>query len=263
MRQYRLLIIVIVAFAQLFLNSCRNINSNILFKIPDEQNFQFDTLTSSYPNDYKIGAGDRISFIFSPNEGEQLAFSMSVGEVNKQGQVGASSMMMNRMDYLVRADGYVQLPLIGDFKVDGLTVRECEQKLTEILSKTYNSPFVQLRVTNQRVVVFPGKGSAQLVYISNNNTTLLEVLAMSGGILEQSRANSIKIMRRGETGKRKIFKVDLSTIDGLKQADMVMQANDYIYVDFKPRVASSIMSEITPWLGLFSTTLLLINYFRQ
>ena len=43
---------------------------------------------------------------------------------------------------------------------------------------------------------------------------------------------------------------------GLKNAQMIVQSNDYIYVDFKPRFASSFLTEITPWLSLLTTALL-------
>ena len=70
-------------------------------------------------------------------------------------------------------------------------------------------------------------------------------------------------MRRSEIGKREIYKIDLSTINGIKEADMIVQGNDYIYIDYKPRIASSILGEIGPWLGLATTSLTLVAIFKQ
>jgi polysaccharide export outer membrane protein len=165
-------------------------------------------------------------------------------------------------DYLVRQDGTSEIPLIGSYKVSGLTVIQLEDTLTSILSKTYKDPFVQIRVTNQRVIVFPGRGSAQVVYLNNVNTSLLEVIALSGGISNDGRSNSIKLMRKKMNGKREIYKIDLSTIQGLKQAEMIVQSNDYIYVDYKPRYASAILQEVGPWLSLVTTALAVIVIFR-
>ena len=77
--------------------------------------------------------------------------------------------------------------------------------------------------------------------ITNSNTSLLEVIALAGGIRDEGRANSIKLMRKTNNGKREIYKIDLSTIEGLRSAQMIIQSNDYIYVDFKPRFASSFL----------------------
>jgi polysaccharide export outer membrane protein len=63
-------------------------------------------------------------------------------------------------------------------------------------------------------------------------------------------------------GKREIYKIDLSTIQGLKQAEMIVQSNDYIYVDYKPRYASAILQEVGPWLSLVTTALAVIVIFR-
>lgn len=235
----------------LFFTSCKNVNSNILFKIPKDGSFQFDSITINPKEDYRIGPGDRISFLFSPNKGEQLIFNQSGVQEIREGGIGQSR---NRMDFLVRSDGLVEFPLIGNFYINGYTIRQAEDSLRVLLSKDFVDPFVMIRVTNQRVVVFPGKGTARLVPIENNNTTLLEVIALSGGIAEQGRSNSIRVMRRTEMGKREIFNIDLSTIEGIREADMVVQANDYIYVDFKPRIANSVLSEVRPWISLVSTT---------
>jgi polysaccharide export outer membrane protein len=165
-------------------------------------------------------------------------------------------------DYLVRQDGTAEIPLIGNYKVSGLTVIELEDSLTSYLGKTFKDPFVQIRLTNQRVIVFPGRGSAQVVYLNNVNTSLLEVIALSGGISNDGRSNSIKLMRKKGNGKREIYKIDLSTIQGLKQAEMIVQSNDYIYVDYKPRYASAILQEVGPWLSLVTTALAVIVIFR-
>ena len=173
--------------------------------------------------------------------------------------------MQNRQNiitYLVRQDGTSNLPVIGIIPVSGKTIVELEEEIRILLSENYINPFVQIRVTNQRVIIFPGKGDAEVVGISNANTSLLEAIALAGGIRDEGRANSIKLMRKTNQGNREIYKIDLSTIDGLKNAQMIVQSNDYIYVDFKPRFASSFLSEVTPWLSVLSTAIITYSIFR-
>ena len=162
----------------------------------------------------------------------------------------------NTMTYLVRQDGTSNLPVLGSISVAGKTIVELEEEIRVLLSENYINPFVQIRVTNQRVIIFPGKGDAQVVGITNANTSLLEAIALAGGIRDEGRANSIKLMRKTKTGKREIYKIDLSTIDGLNHAQMIVQSNDYIYVDFKPRIAAAFLTEVMPWLSLITTSIL-------
>ena len=256
------LIIKILFFVVLItsVTSCSNINSNVLFKIPKGENFKYDSLPLKPSDDYVIGPGDRFMFYFSTNHGEKLIYGMS-------GVSGLDGQSFNRntqqiQDYLVRRDGNVELPIIGLLKVEGLTSVELEETLTKILSKDYINPYVQIRFTNQRVIVFPGKGQARVVYLTNVNTTLLEVIALAGGLTNDAKANSIKLIRKVKN-KREIYKIDISTINGLKQAEMIVQSNDYIYVDFKPRVATSILTEVGPWLTLFTTSLALFTILKK
>ena len=248
-----------------FLNSCGNINSNILFKIPNGDDFKYDSIPLTPEENFKLAAGDRFSFIFGTNNGEMIVLSQS-GVDNTEINSGASfyNQMQNRQNlltYLVRQDGTVNLPVIGVIYVSGKTIVELEDEIQILLSENYINPFVQIRVTNQRVIIFPGKGDAEVVSIMNSNTSLLEVIALAGGIRDEGRANSIKLMRKTNNGKREIYKIDLSTIDGLRNAQMIVQSNDYIYVDFKPRFASSFLTEITPWLSVLTTALLTYSIF--
>ena len=252
----------LVVFALgLILHSCANVNSNVLFKIPKGENFQYDSLPLKPSQDYVIGPGDRFNFIFSTNKGEKLITGLS-GVKGVDGQSFLQNNVTSIQDYLVKTDGTAELPVIGNIKVQGMTVTNLKDTLTEILMKDYIEPFVQIRLTNQRVIVFNGRGNAQVVTLSNLNTTLLEVLALAGGLNNDSKANSIKLIRK-INNKREVYKIDLSTIHGMKQAEMIVQSSDYIYVDFKPRLASSFLTEVSPWLSLFTTTLALFTFLRN
>jgi hypothetical protein len=70
-------------------------------------------------------------------------------------------------------------------------------------------------------------------------------------------------MRQNKSGKRSVFKVDLSTIEGLKAAEMIVQSNDYIYIDYRPRIANNALLEMAPWISLVSTSLTLFFIFLR
>ena len=260
MRDLKLFIFVGISIV--LLNSCANFNSNILFKIPKKSSFAYDSIPLEPEEDFRLAPGDRFSFLFGTNNGEKIILNQS--GVSSQGLNDESNNQMrmqmqnqnNQITYLVRQDGKANLPLLGDIVVAGKTILALENEIKTLLSENYIAPFVQIRVTNQRVIIFPGKGDAQVIGLSNANTSLLEVIALAGGIRDEARSNSIRLMRKISPTKREIYKIDLSTIQGLKNAQMIVQSNDYIYIDFKPRLASSILQEIGPWLSLITTGLL-------
>lgn len=229
-----------------------------MFKIPKGEDFKYDSIPLRPTEDYVIGPGDRFTFNFSTNNGERVLTSMT--RVNSEDSyLGRNNQLIQ--DYVVRMDGTAELPVIGSIKVQGYTTIQLEDTLTELLSKNYINPFVQIRLSNQRIIIFPGRGEAKVVYLSNVNTTLLEVIALAGGLSEDARANSIKLIRKNKN-KREIYKIDLSTIKGLKQAEMIVQSNDYVYVDVKPRIASSVLTEVSPWLSILTTAILIFTLTR-
>lgn len=243
---------VISGITLIILSSCAKLNSSEMFHISKKSSFQFDTIPSGPLDEHKIVAGDRFSFSFSTNNGEKIIFGTSgIANPTNGAQTTNSSATQ---DYLVQANGDVELPLIGKINVLGMSTRELEVLLANRLSSDYLLPFVQIRVTNQRVVIFPGKNSAQVVNLLNTNTSLVEIIAMASGIREFGLANSIILMRKTQN-KRAIYKIDLSTIEGLKQGEMLVQSNDYIYINSKDRRGNEILREITPWLSVFSSSL--------
>jgi len=206
--------------------------------------------------EYQISIDDKITFTLAPNDGTKMIESM--GGVSSGGGGASSS-----QEFLVRGQGYIEIPVLGEVYVNGLTISQCEDTLEYYFSKQYRDPFVQVKVTNQRVIVFPGGGSdASVIPLSNNNITLMEVIAQAGGIADRGKAESIKLMRK-ENGVRKVYNIDLSTIEGLKYSDMIVQANDYIYVEPKPNLVRGVLAEFTPIITGISSLFLIFTIFQK
>lgn len=235
-----------------FVSGC-GINSNVMFKVSKEDSVHYDSIPMNPITDYLISIDDKIKFQLYTNDGEVLLINNA--DVSEKNVTGNSS----SVEYLVKRDGTVALPKIGNVKVQGLSVVECENLLIELYSSEYQSPFVQVQITNQRVVVFPGNGSdAKVILLENNNTTLMEALAQAGGITERGKAKKVKLMRRnGNT--RDVYVLDLSTIEGLQYVDMVVQANDYIYIEPNPQITREVMKDIAPIASIISSAIVILT----
>ncbi|WP_165779315.1 polysaccharide biosynthesis/export family protein [Brumimicrobium salinarum] len=216
-----------------------------------------DNIPISPADAYRLAPDDKIAFtVFVENGKRIIDISSGVNENS------AGNQQINKTDniqYLVRNDGQVELPLLGLVKVGGLSIIEVQEKLSQLYSANYIDPFVQVKVTNRRVIVFPGTGGdAKVIPINNNNTTLMEAIALAGGITERGKANIIKVMRQTTEG-RKVYQIDLSTINGLKYADMIVQSNDYIYVEPSRQLTREILKETTPIISLISSAIVIIS----
>ena len=160
-------------------------------------------------------------------------------------------------------DGTCKLPLIGRVKLAGLSVREATEYWEQIYADYYVKPFVFMTVTNKRVIVFPGNGGvARVLNLTNNNTTVIEALALTGGISEDGKAYKVKLIRN-QGDKPKVYLMDLSKIEGIAVGNTVVLAHDIIYVEPRYRFARTIVAEITPIISLISTTFLLYTLVRR
>lgn len=243
-------------FLVLLFASC-GVNSHVMFKTTDDEVITKDIPIS--PDDaYRLASDDQISFLLFVENGKRV-IDLSAGIASSGGAQQLGSM---NLQYLVRQNGNVELPMLGLVQVAGLSTIEVQEKLSKLYSVNYIDPFVQVEVTNRRVIVFPGTGGgAQVILIQNDNTTLMEAIALAGGITERGKANVIKVMRQTNSG-RKVYQIDLSTIEGLKYADMIVQSNDYIYVEPTKQLTREFLREITPIISLVSAALLVFSVIR-
>lgn len=235
------------------LSSC-GINSNLMFKNINESDVVIkDSIPMTPLESYRLDVNDRFTFDMYPQDGEKL--------VEKTNEI--TPITSKKLEFTIRQDGKAELPVIGDVHLAGLTIEQCEDTLEYFYAFTNKNPYIQVKVVNKRVIVFPGNGGeAQVVELENENTTLMEVLALAGGIAERGKSRSIKIMRKnGET--REVYEIDLSTIQGLPYSDMVVQANDYIYIEPTKELSRGILKEVTPLIGIITSSLAIITIFSQ
>lgn len=238
----------------LFMSSCRWVNPSIMLKT--DKNYIYDkNPDSSKVQDYKISQNDIFEFSMYSNDGFKLVDLTSLNTSNM------GYRFESNIQYLIESDGNVKLPVLGRIKLSGLTIREAETLLEEKYATFYVRPYVIMSVTNKRVIVFPGiAGAAKVIPLVNNNTTLIEALALAGGISTDGKAWMIKLVRENSDGKQEVFLIDLSVIEGIKQGTMVLQANDIIYVEPRKRYASKFIQEVAPIVSILTSVFILFTY---
>ena len=230
----------------LFASSCSLFRPEQMLRTPAD--FQFAEANDSLIV-YRLIPNDIIEFELYSNKGYEL-IDLITGQSNIK---GANS------TYLIEFDGTVKLPIFGRLKISGLTLREAEKLLENKYSEFYKDPFAKLKVTNHRVTIFPGGkgGTAKVLKLENPNTTLFEALAQAGGITD-GKAHRVKLIR-GNLKNPVVLLLDLSTIEGVKNSNLVLQANDIIYIEPQTKLASRVAEAVAPYLTLFTTILVVAN----
>ena len=172
---------------------------------------------------YVIQKNDYLTLEIFSNNGERLIDPNP--DMTGQNNSGNSQQKDEPLHYLVDVNGIAKLPLVGEIKLEGLTLRQAEEMVQKEYSKFFKESFVLFSYVNKRVVVLGAPGG-QVIPLTNQNVRVTEVLGMAKGLTNDARANNIKLIRGDH-----IYQIDFSTIKGYLEGDMLVEAGDIIYVE--------------------------------
>ena len=234
-----------VIVSSLLFASC-GINSEFMFQPPKDYVFDVPVIDSS-SIDYLIQPNDVISFELYTNEGSMM-LEVSTSSVESQATLRSTD-----TEYLVNSQGFAEFPVIGLQKVSGLNIAEAQQYIEDLYTPQFNRPFVQLTVLNRRAIVFASPaGKGYVLELGKANISVVEALAKSGGIGQYAKSDDIMLFRKLDNGERLVYKIDLSTIQGIQFANMSVEAGDVIYVQTRKRIGQQLSMEVRSWLVVLS-----------
>lgn len=140
---------------------------------------------------------------------------------------------LSRREVLVRVDGKISFPLIGDLQAAGLTPVELTEAIQKGLKEYVASPVVTVTVINpasQRIYVL-GEVQRTGEYPIGKNLTVLQAFALAGGFTQWAAKDEIILLRR-EGGRERIYKINYKDIVRGRdvETNIMLQANDTIVV---------------------------------
>ena len=151
------------------------------------------------PTDYVIGAEDVLGVVFWR-------------ETEMSGDVA------------VRPDGMITLPLIGDVKAAGMKPDVLREAIQTAATKYLSEPNVSVvvRQLNSRKVFITGEVMMPGSFPLTGPRTVMQVIALAGGLTEYAKSSEISIMRE-ENGKTRYFKFNYKDVSKGKQLEQNIQ----------------------------------------
>jgi len=165
--------------------------------------------------EYKIQKHDRVSVIIYKHPDLSTA--------------NLTSMQQDR-GLLVNSKGMIRLPLIKSIHVAGLTQTEAENALEEAMSVYLKNPDIQVEVLNKRAYIIGEVKAPGEIELPNERVTLLQLIAKAGDLTDSANRQSILIFKEGDHSKLKTRVVNLTDINSLKTANLMIYPNDIVYV---------------------------------
>jgi len=136
----------------------------------------------------------------------------------------------------IRSDGYISVPYAGEVKAAGLTPRELNEKLTELLSERLVNPEVTVIVREARpaVAYVTGEVGATAVVPLAGTTTAIQAIVRAGGFTTKAARDSVVLIRLTEEGR--LTATRLNMVEGGQEAvflalqNVPLQADDILFV---------------------------------
>jgi polysaccharide biosynthesis/export protein len=135
---------------------------------------------------------------------------------------------------LVRPDGGVSFPLAGDLKASGLTVAELSIAIKQRLKKFISDPVVTVtlqEIPGNRIYVIGRVNKPGDFPIVTRDTTVMQALAMAGGLTPFAEEKHIMVLRT-ENGAQRSIPFDYKKVrkgEALTQ-NINLQAGDVVVV---------------------------------
>ena len=134
---------------------------------------------------------------------------------------------------LVRPDGGMSFPLVGDVQAAGKTVEELRAVVTERLTKYIPDPVVTVSTQqlNGNKVYVIGKVAHPGEFVANRYIDVVQALSVAGGMTPYAAANKIKVLRRedGELTAIPFRYGDIEKGENLDQ-NIVLKSGDVVLV---------------------------------
>jgi polysaccharide export outer membrane protein len=134
--------------------------------------------------------------------------------------------------YLVNAEGFIQLPILGNIKSAGLTKKELKERITTTIveKKLLVDPIVSIRHLNFEVTVIGEVGRPMVIPVPNEKISLLTALGQAGDITVYGKKDNVLVIRE-INGKKAVKRINLNTADFLTSSYYYLKPNDIVYVE--------------------------------
>ena len=175
--------------------------------------------------DYLLQAGDLLSVQISTVTEQQHDF------FNKEQASNSQLMIQNPYlyGYLIKKDGFLDLPSLGRIKAEGFSLQELEVIIKNIALSYFEQPVIKLNIINFEISVLGEVNNPGTYKVVHPNVNILYALSLAKDITQFGDRKKVKIIRKSNK-KNEIFYVDLTDQTILNDSNFMLYPSDIIYV---------------------------------
>ena len=180
---------------------------------------------SANKQDYRLQVGDLLSVQISTVTEQLHDF------FNKEESSNSQLMAQNPYlyGYLIKDDGFLNLPSFGLVKAAGFTLGELENIIQQIAVSYFEQPVVKLNIINFEVSILGEVNNPGTFKIIDPDVNILYALSLASDVTQFGNRKKVKIIRN-ENEINRVFYVDLTDVNTINNTDFMLQSHDIIYI---------------------------------
>lgn len=223
--------VILMILTVLFITSCRSTKEFTLFqdvtgdqRIPD---------ISDKIQEYKVHPYDNL-YINIKTLNPEVNRLFDASETTTNYSAGTQQMYGDYVSqyingYQVDSAGFVTLPIIGNIEVEGLTLKQIQERVEKRSLEFLKDPAVKVKLLSFKININGEVTDPGVYYSYNEKLNILEAISMANGLTNNAKINKTLVVRETSQGT-KTFTVDLTSKNLLTSEAYYLQPNDLIYI---------------------------------
>lgn len=176
---------------------------------------------------YKLKAEDVIAlniFSLTPGQFDFFGGGQSSGE-EQEGSNNSSN------QFVIDSKGFVELPALGDVKIAGLTIKEAQNKIRNLLEDYLKSPLVRISLQTPFIYSVVGEVNAPARHvIIGKELNIMEAIANAGDLTPFADRSQVRLLRK-EAGEITVYNINLLDDDLIGSDLYHLKSEDVLIVN--------------------------------
>lgn len=236
---------LIVAFGVVV--SCKPKENMVYMK---NHNFEQEVSEARY-HGLRLQEGDVLDILVSAYDDIAVKpFNLSTMEQTNSGVDKSTGGIAKANEYVVSADGFITMPVLGQVFCKGMTKQQLKTDLESRLKTYLTDPLVSIKLVNFNVSILGEVKSPGQKTSSTERLTIFQALALAGDMTDGGDRTNVKLIRYSEVLKKdEVVALNLSESNIVNSPYYYLQQNDIVYVE--PDKNKQIIANNNPNKGLY------------
>ena len=132
--------------------------------------------------------------------------------------------------YIVDAEGYITLPIIGSIQVKDMVIADIQETVQQSLNEYMKETTVYVKLGNFSITILGEVTRPGQYQVFQPDINIFQAIALAGNATDFANKANIKIIHQTPKGSQ-IVRVNINDADILSSPDYYLKPNDIVYVE--------------------------------